>query len=438
MLRSKILGKLIPLYKEHERVAQSLTNEEIKKKIEHIINKTKTIENIPHEKLGNRDIKKPKKYNFEEILTLRYFQYLLKDIYNVRHLERSYIIKNLLNTLPNVHLYNEITIFKCDFKNFFESVSIKKVINILNENQKLNETEKKFLKKYLISEKKIYPGIGLNNILIDIVSSQFDQLLIKDLKKYRILSYSRYVDDIIIIFNRKVNEDQLLKEVRGIAIQVFGKEMDFNTDGEKYCYYIKENNEIEVKIDYLGYNFSISGKKLRMGISPSKIERIKMDIEKIFEKSMAITNIDDRNRYIVTKLDVFFKRVVFFDKEKWKVRGISDSYKELKYNLNYGKVLNVINSETLKIFSENIEEIYIEKFNTAVPRLLKNQIDNEKFLSLFFKNKSIVLDKRIGMNYKDLIDVIKIIEIDDPTIILRGIGYKKAKKIFLKNTLKKS
>ena len=439
MIRNKILGKLIPFYKEHHNTTdETLKNDQIREKIEGIVNEIKKVNKITHEKNGNRDIKKLKKYSFNEQITLIYYQYLLKEVYEVKYVDRDYIIKKLLNTLPNINLYNEITVFKCDFEKFFESVSINKVIKILKENKKLNESEKSFLIKYLQTEKQIYPGIGLNNILIDIISMRFDEEIMKTLKETKVLSYSRYVDDIVIILNKKIDKDLLLKRVEKKAKEVFGEGVGFNIQGEKYCHYVKDAQNTEKNIDYLGYKFLIGGKRFEMGVSTSKIERIQTDIEKIFEKSKMLTNLNEREIYICTKLEVFFKRTVYFEKEKWKVRGISDSYKALKNNLEYKKIKETINEETLKMLSEDIKDIYIKVFNVEPSRVLKNQIDNEKFISLFFKNKSLVLDKRIGISYKALLELIEIIEVEDTTLISKRMGYKKAKKVFLKNTLKKT
>ncbi|WP_456272431.1 hypothetical protein [Bacillus sp. AK031] len=371
------------------------------KEVQNLVYTKKVINQYNTKIVKNRTIIDKDRVTLEEQVVLDYYK-LLVNHSGIRFPNRSFIMSELMNIIPYLHLYKNYTIFKFDFKDFFYNICTRKNFEELNTRIKLNPTEKEFLKKYTQSVSSYTPGIGLHNSLIEISGEKFDYEIKKLFRKRGFLFYARYVDDCILILDEKINKTQT-EELVSLAIdKTFGKKLELNKRKTQYA----NDQSSGYEIDYLGYSFQkgqSNQDQFKFGISRKKLEKYNSKIE---EFVLEYKNSGDIEK-LSFKLELFYKRIVFFgDKKgdknyKWQVRGISDSYKELKRFINSDYEFSKITKDTKKLFNKTIE-INFRKNGMPIPPKINNQIQNNKFISCFLNNKALLLHRQIGLNYQEL------------------------------------
>ena len=79
-----------------------------------------------------------------------------------------------------------------------------------------------------------------------------------------------------------------------------------------------------------------------------------------------------------------------------------------------------ITAETLDLFDGSIRSIF-DNLGIPMPERLNNQIKNKKFLMNYKNNKTLLLNKQIGLSYKNLKNKIETLEGNKKN--LSHIGY---------------
>lgn len=92
--------------------------------------------------------------------------------------------------------------------------------------------------------------------MVEIISNDFDTKLCALLNDKGLIHYSRYVDDILIIFNKKVDINDIKKLLKKLIQDVFEKSnVKINENKTVYLYKNSQGS-----FNYLGYCFKQNNK----------------------------------------------------------------------------------------------------------------------------------------------------------------------------------
>jgi len=364
----------------------------------------------------------------EEQIVLDYYKYLMNFYGEIKFPNRSYIMTELMNIMPYLHLYKTYTIYKFDFQGFFYNVDCRKSFNTICQIEGLRQNEINFFKKYTSIVSEYMPGIGLHNSLIEISGQGFDSQIKKIFRKKGLLYYARYVDDCILILDEKVSESLIKAEITKTMKACFGSKLILNSGKTNYY-----NSDVcNYEINYLGYVFAKGQSpksQYKFGIAQEKLKKYKERINSYILEYDQTNNVE----LLSFKLEFLFKRIVYFGERKgdgkyrWQVRGISDSYKELKRFMN-NKALNEITNETQKIFNKSIEECF-KKNRVKIPAKINNQLKNDKFISCFINNKALLLHRKIGLTPPQLKKRLNLLYKDN----VENLSYSELASLLIKN-----
>ncbi|PKB43063.1 reverse transcriptase (RNA-dependent DNA polymerase) [Cellulophaga sp. RHA19] len=169
-------------------------------------------------------------------------------------------------------------IIRTDIKKFYESIPHKELLAIIEENSLLSYPSKKIIKRVLnqywniliadgtkskTDERQGIPrGIGFSAYLSELYLRGFDKK-IKSLSN--VTYYTRYVDDIIIIFtpsHRKEirSKTSYINNIKNILLS--STKLELNTNKTEVLNLTKENRERKISqsydLTYLGYKFKLS------------------------------------------------------------------------------------------------------------------------------------------------------------------------------------
>jgi hypothetical protein len=234
--------------------------------------------------------------NPEEFFAIKQLQYNFKKLYKIKQSNRFEIVNQLKNILEDKF---PKCIIKTDIKSFFESIPNDRIISQLQKDNLLSPKSKELVKNIIkefkktasVNDKKGIPrGIGISAYLAEYYMRKVDEK-VKNLPD--ILYYARYVDDIVIIFIPKSENNfpdyfSMVKEIieNDFSLKINYKKTQivnqnknnltlttFKSRGSSYQKNTK-NSTSSVAINYLGYAF-ILAKKLQISITKSKIDRYK-------------------------------------------------------------------------------------------------------------------------------------------------------------------
>ena len=118
----------------------------------------------------------------------------------------------------------DFTIYKFDFKDFFNSISNDYVNQNYLKDSNLSRAEKALITQYCNCFKYTFSGLSLSNTLCELVARDFDNILNQKLKDLGIIFYQRYIDDCLIISNINIKEDSLKKIIEEAISSVFYKD----------------------------------------------------------------------------------------------------------------------------------------------------------------------------------------------------------------------
>lgn len=314
--------------------------------------------------------------NTEEIaasyFAIKQLQYNVFRTFKVKQSDRTNIIKQLYHLLSDN--FPKI-IIKTDIKSFYESIPHEELLKKINDNQLLNTQSKNLIRKlfYEFERKKdiskiaplhsIPRGIGISAYLSELFARDID----KETKELDdLIYYSRYVDDIIMIFipqNSNVNPNVYLESVKNI-IENKGLLLNDGQNGtENKTSIISLPNEYEEHdLTYLGYKFKIKytndgdNKKLILNIelSDRKIKRI----EKRIEKAVNTYNIS-------SKYDEKTARRLLLDRLKFLTGNyhLEHNKKNIKAGIYYSNMLLSLGDKRSLTFLNGKLKRYVSQIN---------------------------------------------------------------------------
>ena len=350
--------------------------------------------------------------------------YLKKEVDNVFHIKyasRSKIMTLFFNTLPAIRDMNDFVIVRVDFKDFFNSIYTQHVFEKYIQNSSIRRADKDLLQKYTNEFKFCYAGLCLSNGMAEIVCRDFDHLIKAKLEQYGLFFYERYVDDMLIMLKAYIDKDSFLQLFEDAIKDVFGKcpvKISMKTDKFSFitCRDLQQTSMINKSavtepLSFLGYDFFINyaenDKKpisFRYGISKKKRDRYKHLIEPAFIEYKNNGNIElFRQRLKIFSARTVVPRSVGSKRIEWLTNGITSHYGELRYHLDD---LDLDTEKDLKEMFSNLFDTY----GIAEPYFMKNDQSQNSIYNLYSclrRNRSIIFDKRIGVQRADLVRWIK-------------------------------
>lgn len=352
-------------------------------------------------------------FNYYDRLVFQYHKKLLDEIFKIKYPDRNTIIDELLNIVPFLEDYQHAIIYKFDFKNFFPSLSVKSVIDKLDVHPQLMVQEFEFIKNNF-NDKVLYPGLGIVNSFSEIIATEFDRRIRAHYKE-NLIYYSRYVDDAILILDQPFEEKDVKKVILEFAKKNISESIEFNDSKSRY-FNIKEmaKNKDEIHIDFLGYKFTITDQRFKLGIAQSKLNKEKLKLQKIFEDFNNVNNFN----LLKLRLDTYYKRITYYgpyhgkNEYTWQVRGISTTYGKLRPYVSFSnshksskidkETLDFLTGTSLKRISGEALKDCDRQTKRKVTNMLENHIKNSHYINLFVKNKAVLLNKDIGYTYNHL------------------------------------
>lgn len=202
----------------------------------------------------------------------------IKRVFNIKPVDRNRIIPQVKILLGET---GEFWLQKLDLKKFFESIDRQEILKIICDDSRLSYESKKILEKVLVCPDVLRGtglprGLSLSSTLSEIYMQKFDTTC-------RMLDncyfYTRYVDDIIILFHEEP-VDIISKLTVDLPPGVsFNEEKSMPLHRPKIGPIVAPMGQNSVT--YLGYEFSFISTNqnkpstLQVGIAPKKIKKIK-------------------------------------------------------------------------------------------------------------------------------------------------------------------
>lgn len=244
--------------------------------------------------------------------------YTLKKILDnrlkIKYPNRNSIIEDLeekINEILKTNENNKFNFIKLDIKKCFDNISKPQLFRMLGNSNLIQENEYYLIKQFLKYQNKGIPqGVCLSSFLIEFYFRNLD----KELKRIspKICYYSRYVDDIIIVFNDFFSYTEQ-KKITEEIYSIFKKyQLKINKDKS-----LNLENFTNSSLTYLGYEFMPSNNKLKIEICKKKLDLIFKKIDFCFEQYLYNNNkilLHERLRYILIN-NHYKKRKIYTNKK---------------------------------------------------------------------------------------------------------------------------
>ena len=354
-------------------------------------------------------------FSQEEILCI-YLKRLLDRKFHIKYPNRNEYMHSLFDIVNALHNMNDFVIVRFDFEDFFNSVSSEYVFKKYIVNSSMERYQTELLEKFVKSTKYAYAGLNTSNILCEIIAKHFDQLLKLKFKDSGLIFYRRYIDDGILVFNRRVSEtfclDSINKTIQEIFLDPNIKNVHIcktklnNTKTKYISVYDLATRRTTDKFDFLGYNFELTpsmksdgriSTAFKYGITQKKIDKYTKRINDIVTDYKTHNNIE----LLRHQIKAFSHRTVYqINKYKtfiWKNKGFISNYKELRYRIN------LLTDET-KDFLENVIIDAFVSQGVPIPYFLTND-KSESIFNLYnnMKNyKTLLFVEPIGISFETL------------------------------------
>ena len=421
------INKEIEKILEYQNTSQPQSNRKNREELEEIINKVKQ----DYEQ-GNYDFKKSthlaikqgnkvrhtrsfEMFSCEETLCI-YLKRLLDKKYYIKYPNRNEYIHSLFDIVSALRNMNDFVIFKFDFTDFFNSVSSEYVYKKYISQRSFERYQNDLLATFVEQTKYAYAGLNTSNIICEIIANHFDELLSLKLQDQGLIFYRRYIDDGILIFNKRISEADCYRVINEVIDSVF---LDNSILVSKKCTtqlnmaktkYISvfdlANNHNSDCFDFLGYEFVLTPSidnhnklttDFKFGITQKKIDKYTKRVDDIVKKYKKHNDIE----LLRHQLKAFCCRTVYqiprYKTLVWKTKGFIANYQELRYRLDQL-------TPSTENFMKNIVYSVISANAVPTPYFLKSSRD-ESVYSLYNnmeKYRTLLFVEPIGINIDGL------------------------------------
>lgn len=359
-----------------------------------------------------------------EDLALGYLKKRLDNSFGIKYPNRRTIMRECFSIIETLNDISDFVIFKIDFKDFFESISVAKVYEKYIKYSKLYRYEKDLIEELSIKYKYCSAGFPTSNALIEIISREFDSILKSKLHGLGLVFYSRYVDDCLIILNNFIDRISLMKIVTDTISEVFtSSKVKLNSNKVSF---LSSSSNANSAFSYLGYLFVYkkesggNGKEksyFQYGIAPDKLKKLRNRFVRVVEDFKKNQNVE----LFRQRLLFHSSRVVFYNARKskymtsteWDCIGIISSYCELRPYINNK---NKIEKNTWDFFSYEIFKL-IKSIIGTMPYFLRGNPEGYILKNRMVRNRSITFQPNIGWSREYLISMI--LKIDTSTTVYK-------------------
>ncbi|WP_424349198.1 hypothetical protein ACPBEH_10975 [Latilactobacillus sp. 5-91] len=338
-----------------------------------------------------------------------YISNRLKQVNRLNFANRNTIMDNFFQKLLMFYNLEKFSIIRIDIENFFDNINAKTVKSVIKEQPGLSRAEREYITTFF-KRNEIHTGISLINVISELLGERVDSEIKRTFKDKEILYYNRYVDDIILVCkNDNIDKNYIISKINEILKTNIGEGAVVNDKYEQITQGTKENT-----LDYLGYSFKCigSGNKSHVviGISPKKLDVIKKKLKRVIQLFCEGQDSEDA---LLIKLDIFFKRYVFFapsksnqNKPVWQSRGFLSHYKLIQKFVVSDDTKYVILDESVAslLNGEDIRNIFRE-FGIDIPNKLKRAISFNRYKFSCKKNKAFIANRMIGLPYGSIYGV---------------------------------
>ena len=363
-----------------------------------------------------RHTKSYETFSCEETLCI-YLKRTLDRKFHIRYPNRNEYMHSLFDVISALHNMNDFSILRFDFEDFFNTVSSEYVFNKYISKISLERFQIALFENFVTNTKYAYAGFNTSNILCEIIAKHFDEVLALKFKNHGLIFYRRYIDDGILVFNKRMGADlcisiinEAIQEVffdKSIAVKYNCKTRLNNTKTK----YISARDLATLNssddFDFLGYQFVLSPRfdshnkiktTFKYGITQKKIDKYSKRIDDFVKAYQADKDIE----LLRHQIKAFTCRTVYqLPKYKsliWKTKGFISNYQELRYRLD------CLTDET-KDFLENAIDKAFVKNGVPIPYFLKGKKEESIYnLSNNLENyKTLLFVEPIGIG-KDTLD----------------------------------
>lgn len=362
-------------------------------------------------------IKKRVVYSFNtettEYLLCQYLKKRLDSTFDIAYTNRKKIIKVLFNTLLVLNDLQDFVIIRFDFKSFFDSVSTKFVFTKYVQSSSITRYDKTIFSNFCNAIPYCYAGLQTSSAMTEIACVDFDKVLRAKLNDYGLVYCERYVDDVLIILNKYISESNF-KDILAESIKMVFTDCNVSINPNKFNYIARRSMLVNNSFDFLGYLFKIKKKQngslsFKFGMTKSKIDKYTSKIRQTLRDYKDNNNLE----LLRHRIKIFSSRVVYSwplsdENCNWITKGIVDSYNELHHHIEYLDT-------TTKKFLQRIYYTEMQNLNVSIPYFMNSNFSeaDDSVYNLFSnmkRNRSIIFDEKIGVNFNNLINQIKKLE----------------------------
>lgn len=275
--------KKVELIRKLLEIRKGRYNNCINDEIEKICNKVnRKGYNLPLSKLPNQVSGKDVftiGNSVESIFVTRHLHNIIKNTYNIKQSHRDLIVSRVRSVfLDKSPKY----IVKADVKDFYESIEHELIIKKLHASTRLSVLPKRILTQLLRSyanlvgcDKGLPRGVGLSAYLSEVYMKDLDDELVNSPD---LTFYSRYVDDLILIYSPDLIKDKSYY-LQAVGEAVGRKKLQLNNKTKEIDLTVDKAQEFE----YLGYKFSSKGKDIVIRLSSKRVDKYKKRINQAFD-----------------------------------------------------------------------------------------------------------------------------------------------------------
>ncbi len=226
------------------------------------------------------------------MLICKFIALEIRNQYQLRLDNRDDIVEELRvlldNSMPKI-------LIRVDIRHFYETIPQQKLISMIESDDYLSTTSRRYLRKFFFEYNKITDNQELKGIprglsfspgLAEVYLREFDRRVKNICGLY---FYKRYVDDIVLLVSPQKNDaDNCLKVIREIAI---GLGLSIHEGDEKIVkVQLPTINNAPVSFNYLGYQFKYVSGHTNLLLTEEKVSRYCKTIDCIFHAYANVAN----------------------------------------------------------------------------------------------------------------------------------------------------
>lgn len=387
-------------------------------------------------------------YSIENILCLSIKQ-ILDKTFKIKYPNRNRISHTLFDIIAAISSMSDFTLIRFDFKDFFNSISADYAFQKFIKAKLTNRFDQELIGKFCQESGYCYAGLSTSNIIAEILSIKFDEILIQKFSDKGLIFYQRYIDDGILVFNQYQESKRIQDELQEAVNRIFHDNSvkshlkcrtKLNNDKFQYIsrrrltQYLEEgpsdksSSTCDFKFDFLGYNFTFNfdGKdrksngdknkiSVEYGITEAKQRKYKRRIAKIVSNYRNSEEPEAKKLELLRhRLMAFTRRTVYltkhFNSRVWKVKGFVSNYGELREMINTSQI-----DRSTEEFLKNMIEDVFKEMKIDLPYFMKHRSDTACGYNLYDnlrKNKTLLLVQDLGYSYDSLCKLCEQINIE--------------------------